>query len=99
MKIDYLRRAALGAVAISALVAWSAPADAQRWASCRDRLHDSHHRLELAIANFGNNSRQARIQQGRYNQVREWCWREYRGWWDDRYGRWRTDRWQDQYPD
>jgi hypothetical protein len=94
-----LRRAALSAAAITALVALSSPADAQRWTTCRDRIHDAHHRLELAIANFGNFSRQAGVRQAEYNRTREWCWRQYRGWWDDQHDRWRTDHWNEQYPD
>ena len=82
-----------GAVAVAALLA--APAEAQRWAGCRDRIHDAHHRLEVAIANYGNYSRAAEAEQRRYNDVRMWCWRTYKGWWDDRYGRWRTERWND----
>lgn len=89
------RKALLGAVALGAVLALASPAEAQRWRDCRDKIHDAHHRLELALANFGNNSREARQRQRDYNDVRMWCWRQYRGWWDDRYGRWRTDHWND----
>ena len=96
MLASTIRNIALGATMIGALTMSAAPAEAQRWRDCRDRIHDAHHRLELAIANYGNFSREARRAQGRYNDVRMWCWRTYRGWWDERYGRWRTDRWQAQ---
>ncbi len=93
MTFKTIRRLAVGAAALGALVALATPADAQRWRDCRDKIYDAHHRLELAIANYGNNSREARIHQREYNDVRDWCWRQYRGWWDERYGRWRTDHW------
>jgi hypothetical protein len=95
MTSSLARTALAGAAALGALLALAAPAEAQRWRDCRDRIHDAHHQLELAIANHGNFSRQASIEQHNYNDVRMWCWRTYKGWWDDRYGRWRTDRWND----
>ncbi|HUO87644.1 MAG TPA: hypothetical protein VMU08_00605 [Rhizomicrobium sp.] len=86
----------LPAAAVLGLAALLAsPAQAQRWVACRDRIHDAHHRLEVAIAQHGNFSRAAAIEQRRYNDVRMWCWRTYKGWWDERYGRWRTERWND----
>jgi hypothetical protein len=95
MTISFVRKAALGAAALAAVMTLAAPAEAQRWRDCRDKIHDAHHRIELAIANFGNNSHEARVRQHEYNDVRMWCWRQYRGWWDDQHDRWRTDRWND----
>jgi hypothetical protein len=96
MSVSFTQKALLGAAALGALLATAAPAQAARWDDCRQRIHSAHHRLELAIANFGNDSREARHRQREYNDVRQWCWERYRGWWDDRHDRWRSDRWESQ---
>lgn len=74
----------------------ASPANAQAWLGCKAKIEKAHHAVEVAIVKFGHKSPQAARAQAAHNAVRMWCWRTYKGWWDERYGRWRTERWQQQ---
>ena len=89
-------RTVLAGALVLALNGLTAAAGPPPWLPCKSKIEAAHHALELALARRGNNSKEAQQRQRAYNDTRMWCWRAYRGWWDERYGRWRTREWRGQ---
>jgi len=83
----------LGYAGIALGVAFTAmpvrAADAQL--ECRYRIERVLEKVQRTVDKYGKDSSHALRVQGKLEEVHEWCWRRYRGWWDEHDQRWRTD--------
>ena len=88
--------ALLGTVGFAALlmtstIATTAPAEAQRYEDCRERIHHAERHLDRMIERFGRHSDAAREARHDLERTRDWCHRNHRSDWDrgDRRDGWR----------
>jgi len=74
----------LGGLGLAAvfLTAGSAPAYAQRWEDCRDRIRHAEMHLDRMIERFGRHSGPARDARIDLERTRDWCYRHHRRDWD-----------------
>lgn len=62
-------------------------------ATCRARYERVQDKVERVIAKYGADSGHAVKAKEKLAEVHEWCWRRYKGWWDETSKTWRTDHW------
>jgi len=85
---DFMKLATLfGGVGFAALLVTStiatvAPAEAQRWEDCRERIHHAERHLDRMIERFGRRSEAARDARHDLERTRDWCYRNHRSDWD-----------------
>lgn len=82
----------VGSVAL-ALATIASPMRADDILECRIRVERVHEKLERTIEKYGKDSAHALRVQSKLEAVHEWCWRRYKGWWDENQQLWRTDHW------
>ncbi len=69
-----------------------AQADADDRGKCEHRIEKAEVRLDQAIRNHGERSRQANERRRDLNAERDRCWNQYHGWWDGRTHQWHDQR-------
>ncbi len=58
---------------------------------CRHAIEKAESRLEKAIRDKGDHSREAEARRRDLNAEREHCWNRYHQWWNGREHRWETE--------
>ncbi len=61
--------------------------------TCKYRSERVQYKLDRVIAKYGADSGHAAKVRAKFADVHEWCWRRYKGWWDETSKAWRTDHW------
>lgn len=79
------------ALLMTSTVVTIAPAQAQRWEDCRERIDHAERHLDRMIERFGRHSDAARDARHDLERTRDWCYRNHRSDWDrhDRHDGWR----------
>ncbi len=62
-------------------------------ATCRYRYERVQEKVDRVIAKYGADSGHGMKAREKLAEVHEWCWRRYKGWWDESSKTWRTDHW------
>jgi hypothetical protein len=62
-------------------------------ATCRYRYERVQEKVDRVIAKYGADSGHALKAKEKLAEVHEWCWRRYKGWWDENGKTWRSDHW------
>lgn len=67
--------------------------DRDEVATCRARYERVLEKVDRTVAKYGADSSHAVKAKEKLEEVHEWCWRRYKGWWDEHGKTWRTDHW------
>jgi hypothetical protein len=92
--IQKIRKAAIAAVAAGALclvVAAAPQARADDHSKCQHAIEKAEARLDKAIHDKGEHSRDADDRRRDLNAERQRCWDQYHGWWNGKDHRWETE--------
>ena len=81
--------ALIGTVAAATML----PARADDILECRYRTERVHEKLQIVENRYGKDSAHALKVQRKLEDVHEWCWKRYRGWWNEKEQAWKTEHW------
>ena len=90
-KIGSLATATVMAVALSWFVA-TPLAHADDHAKCQHAIEKAEARLDRAVHDKGEHSREADDRRRDLNAERQRCWDQYHGWWNGKEHRWETEK-------